>query len=109
MSSHGAPCEPRGSPACSLELEPMRMMQLASVGTPGDRMNARKLIAVLLIIAGTLGLIYRGFSYSRETHEAKLGNLELSVAHRSWVDVPVWASVGAIVIGAGLLVTAPKP
>jgi hypothetical protein len=72
-------------------------------------MNARKLVAILLIVAGTLGLVYRGFSYTRETHEAKLGNLELSVAHRNWVNVPVWASVGALVLGVGLLLTAPKP
>jgi hypothetical protein len=72
-------------------------------------MNARKLIAILLIVAGTLGLVYRGFSYTQETHEAKLGNLELSVAHRDWVNVPVWASVGALVLGVGLLLTAPRP
>jgi uncharacterized membrane protein len=72
-------------------------------------MNARKLIAILLIVGGTLGLIYRGFSYSHETHEAKVGNLEFSVAHRDWVNVPVWASVGALVLGVGLLLTSPKP
>lgn len=71
-------------------------------------MNARKLVAIVLIVAGTLGLIYRGFSYTQETHEAKLGNLELSVAHRNWVNVPVWLSVGALVLGVGLLVTAPR-
>ena len=71
-------------------------------------MNARKLVAIVLIVAGTLGLIYRGFSYTQETHEAKVGNLELSVAHRNWVNVPVWLSVGGLVLGVGLLLTGPR-
>ncbi|HXL97959.1 MAG TPA: hypothetical protein VN925_06255 [Steroidobacteraceae bacterium] len=66
-------------------------------------MNAAKIVAIVLIAAGVLGLIYHGFSYTKESHEAKLGSLELSLQHKESVDVPDWLSVGAIVAGAALL------
>ena len=66
-------------------------------------MNALKIVALALIAAGVLGLIYGGFSYTKDTHEAKIGPIELAVKQKETVNVPVWAGVGAIVIGAGLL------
>jgi uncharacterized membrane protein len=66
-------------------------------------MNAVKMAAIVLIIGGVLGLVYGGFSYTKETHEAKLGPIELSVKDKETVNVPVWAGVAAIVIGGGLL------
>lgn len=71
-------------------------------------MNAVKIAAIVLIVAGVLGLAYGGFSYTTETHEAKLGPLELSVSERETVNVPVWAGVGAIVIGGALLLVGNK-
>ena len=67
-------------------------------------MNAIKGIAFALILAGTLGLLYGGFNYTKETHEAKLGPIEFSVVDKERVNVPIWASVGAILIGGALLV-----
>ena len=67
-------------------------------------MNAMKVIAFALILAGTLALVYGGFSYTKETHEAKLGPIEFSVTDRERVNIPVWAGVGAILIGGALLV-----
>ena len=69
-------------------------------------MNAVKIAGIVLITAGTLGLVYGGFSYTKETHEAKIGPLELSVKDKETVNVPVWAGVGAIVVG-GLLLLVP--
>ena len=66
-------------------------------------MNAVKMLAIVLIVAGTLGLIYGGFTYTKETHQAKLGPIELSVKDTETVNVPVWAGVGAIVAGVILL------
>jgi hypothetical protein len=67
-------------------------------------MNAIKIAAIALIIAGALGLAYGSFSYTKETHQAKLGPIELSVNEKQTVNVPVWAGVGAIVAGGLLLV-----
>jgi hypothetical protein len=66
-------------------------------------MNAIKMAGIALVVAGVLALVYGGFSYTKETHQAKLGPIELSVKDRETVNVPVWAGVGAIVFG-GLLV-----
>ena len=66
-------------------------------------MNAVKIIGVVLIVAGVLGLAYGSFSFTKETHEAKIGPLELQVKDKETVNIPAWAAVGAVVIGAVLL------
>lgn len=66
-------------------------------------MNAIKIAGIALIVAGVLGLVYGSFSYTKETHEAKLGSIQLSVKDKETVNVPVWAGVGAIAIGGLLL------
>jgi len=66
-------------------------------------MSGVKIAALLLIIAGALALAFGGFSYTKETHEAKLGSIELSVKDKETVKVPVWAGVGLILIGGVLL------
>ena len=71
-------------------------------------MNAVKIVAIVLIVAGVLGLVYGSFSYTRETHEAKLGPIEVSVKDKQTVNVPAWAGVGAIVIGGALLLFGKK-
>ena len=67
-------------------------------------MNAQKLVAIVLLIAGALTLIYGGFSYTKETHSADVGSLHMSVDESRHVSVPVWAGIGALVAG-GLLLT----
>jgi len=71
-------------------------------------MNAIRIAAVALIVAGVLGLVYGGFSYTKETHEAKLGPSQLSVKEKETVNVPVWAGVGAIAVGGLLLLFGNK-
>lgn len=71
-------------------------------------MNAIKMLAIALIVAGSLGLVYGSFTYTKETHETKIGPIELSVKDKETVNVPVWAGVGAIVIGGLLLVFGNK-
>jgi len=71
-------------------------------------MNGVKIFGMVLIAAGFLGLVYGSFSYTKETHEAKIGSLELSMKDKETVNVPVWAGVGAIVIGGVLLLIPTK-
>jgi hypothetical protein len=66
-------------------------------------MNAIRMLALGLIVAGVLGLVYGSFTYTKETHEANVGPINFSVSDRETVNVPVWAGVVAIVIGGGLL------
>ncbi len=71
-------------------------------------MSAIKIAAIVLIVAGSLGLAYGKFSYTKETHEAKIGSLELSMKDKETVNVPVWAGVAAIVVGGILLLVPMK-
>jgi hypothetical protein len=64
-------------------------------------MSGIKMFGIVLIAAGILGLAYQGFSYTKETHEAKIGPLELSVNEKQTVSIPLWVGVGALVAGAG--------
>jgi multidrug transporter EmrE-like cation transporter len=70
--------------------------------------NPVKIVGIVLIVAGVLGLVFTSFSYTKETHEIKLGPIELAVKEKETVNVPVWASVGAIVIGGVLLFVGGK-
>ena len=66
-------------------------------------MNPIRIFGIVLIVGGILGLMYGGFSFTKETHQAKLGPLELSVQEKKTVDIPTWAGVAGIVIGGALL------
>ena len=66
-------------------------------------MSMVKIVAIALIVVGILGLAYGGFSYTKETHDIKLGPIELSIKDRETINVPIWVGVGAIVAGGLLL------
>jgi hypothetical protein len=71
-------------------------------------MNAVKIAGIALILAGILGLTYGSFSYTKDTHKATVGPIELSVKDKETVNVPVWAGVGAIAIGGVILLLRGK-
>lgn len=71
-------------------------------------MNPIKLAGLVLVVLGGLGLAYGSFAYTRESHDLKLGGLELSVKEKQTVNVPVWAGVIAIVLGGLLFVGARR-
>jgi TRAP-type C4-dicarboxylate transport system permease small subunit len=67
-------------------------------------MNATRLAALVLIIAGALGLAYGGFTYTKDSHEARIGPLELSITEKETINIPVWLGAAAIIGGVLLLV-----
>ena len=71
-------------------------------------MSPFKILALVLILAGALGLAYGGITYTRETHDLKLGNLEMSVKNKSTLNIPVWVGAGAIAAGALMLFVRQK-
>ncbi|MFZ2224906.1 MAG: LPXTG cell wall anchor domain-containing protein [Candidatus Deferrimicrobium sp.] len=71
-------------------------------------MSGNKILAIVLIVLGLLGVLYGKFSYTKETHEAKLGPIEMSVKEKQTVNVPAWAGVAAIAAGAALLLVRKK-
>jgi len=71
-------------------------------------MSGTRIAAVVLIVAGILALAYGGFTYTKDSHKAELGPLELSVKEKETVNVPKWAGVGAIAAGVLLLVAGKR-
>jgi len=69
----------------------------------------KPLAGIVLVAAGALGLTHSEFTYTKDEHEANLGGLELSFKEKETVDVPKWASFGAIAAGVLLLVIGRKP
>jgi uncharacterized membrane protein YidH (DUF202 family) len=67
-----------------------------------------KIAAILLIAAGIIGLVYGGITYTQTTHSTKVGPFELSIKDKETVNIPVWAGVGAIVVGALLVFVRTK-
>lgn len=71
-------------------------------------MNRIRVLAIVLIAAGVLGLMYEKFTYTKESHDLKIGSLEVSVKDKETVNIPQWLGVGAIVVGVVLLVARRK-
>jgi TRAP-type C4-dicarboxylate transport system permease small subunit len=66
-------------------------------------MDNSRVAGIVLLIAGALGLVYGSFTYTKETHDTKIGPLELSVKDKRTVNIPVWLGVASLVVGGGLL------
>ncbi|WP_205763753.1 hypothetical protein [Acidovorax sp. SRB_24] len=67
-------------------------------------MNALRITGVVLIVLGLAGFFTGGFSFTKDTTQAKLGPLELTVTEKESVNVPPWLSLGAMALGAVVLV-----
>ena len=66
------------------------------------------MLAIALIVAGGLGLAYGGFTYTKETHETRIGPIVLAVKDTQTVNIPIWVGVGSLVAGIVLLITRKK-
>jgi hypothetical protein len=71
-------------------------------------MNTTKIIGIVLIVGGVLGLVFGGFSFTKQTTKATLGPISLSVQEKETVNMPLWASLIGIAAGAALLVAGGK-
>jgi drug/metabolite transporter (DMT)-like permease len=67
-------------------------------------MTPTKIIGIILIVAGVAGLAMGGFSYTKDTHSAKIGPMQFSVTEKETVNVPIWAGIAAIAVGVALIV-----
>lgn len=66
-------------------------------------MKASSIIGIVLILAGLAGVFTGGFSFTKDTTAAKIGPLELKVEEKQSVNIPLWASGGAIALGVVVL------
>ncbi len=67
-------------------------------------MIVMRIVGIILLVLGIAGFFTGGFSFTRDTTQAQLGPLKLQVQQQQSVDIPVWLSVGAMVLGGVLLV-----
>ncbi len=62
-----------------------------------------KILGIVLLTAGLLGLVYKGFTYSKP-HTKDLGLFNIHYNTNETVDIPMWGGVILTVAGASLLV-----
>ena len=67
-------------------------------------MNSTNIIGTVLIVAGLLGLAFGGFSFTKQTTKAEIGPISFSVAEKESVNIPLWASIAALVAGGAVIV-----
>jgi TRAP-type C4-dicarboxylate transport system permease small subunit len=70
-------------------------------------MHPTKIVAIVLVVLGALGLAYGGFTYTRGTHTADIGALRVSVPDKEYVYVPAWVGLGTLLVGV-LLLAVPR-
>ena len=67
-------------------------------------MGGVRILGLLLILGGVAALVFGRFSYTSESHDAKIGPLEFSVQEKETVHIPDWAGAAAVAGGVLLLV-----
>ncbi len=71
-------------------------------------MNAVRIVAIVLIVLGAVGLAYGGFTYTKDRHEMQVGPVQVTVSEERSVPIPLWAGIAAVVVGVGLLLVPAK-
>jgi len=71
-------------------------------------MSGTKILGIILVVAGLLGLVIGHFEYTKETHEGQIGPIKFSVTEKETAVIPTWASIVSFVGGVVLLVVARK-
>jgi TRAP-type C4-dicarboxylate transport system permease small subunit len=71
-------------------------------------MGIQKLVAIVLILIGVIGLAYGGFTYTKDVHNADVGPLHMSFSEKEHVNIPIWAGLAFVLVGGVLLVTRKK-
>jgi hypothetical protein len=67
-------------------------------------MNAMRITGIVLIVLGLAGFFTGGFSFTKEKSAANIGPIQLTVKEKESVNIPQWLSIGAVVLGAVVLV-----
>ena len=67
-----------------------------------------KIFAIILIAAGILMIVFRGFSVQTEKKVVDVGPLEINKKENKWIGWPTYAGAIAIAAGAIMLATNRK-
>lgn len=63
----------------------------------------------VLLILGLIALVHGTFFVTRDEKKAELGPIKVTVQERERFEVPVWASVLAVLAGGGLIAAGGRP
>lgn len=63
----------------------------------------KPLAGLLLIALGAAGLAWPEFSYTKDSHDAKLGPLEFTLKEKETLRIPTWAGLAALAAGTLLV------
>ncbi len=66
-------------------------------------MRLKPLLGPVLIALGAAALAWPELSYTKDSHDAKLGPLEFTVKEKDTVRIPAWAGLAAIAAGTVLV------
>ncbi len=71
-------------------------------------MGLQRVFGILFLVLGVIGLAYGGFSYTKETHKASIGSLQLSVDEKKTVNIPLSVGIAFMLVGGALLLIPRK-
>lgn len=66
-------------------------------------MKGTKLLGAVLLGLGILALAYGGFTYTKNTDAVDVGPIHFEVKDKETVNIPIWAGLGAAIVGGVLL------
>jgi drug/metabolite transporter (DMT)-like permease len=66
-------------------------------------MSTTKILGIVLLVGGILGLAYGGFTYTKSSSEVDLGIVAVEVQEQEHVNIPLWVGIGLAVAGGALL------
>ena len=68
-----------------------------------------KIVGAIVLAIGILGLIYGGFSYTKEKHNVDIGPIDFKVEEKEHVNIPAWVGTAAVIIGAVMIAVGGRP
>ena len=95
--------EGEGPEGAATESGTARARRILITRAPETGMSATKIAALVLIVAGIVGLAYGGFTYTNDRQEIQMGSMSLTIDQHRTVPIPLWAGIAATLLGTGLL------
>lgn len=75
---------------------------------PFKKLLTMKIIGIILIVAGIIMLVFRGFNYTQEKKVVDLGPLEINKKENKTVSWPLYAGIVAVIGGVCLVLVDKK-
>ena len=67
-----------------------------------------RILGIVLIVLGAIGLAIKGFTYTTEETIVDIGPIEASAERQETIPIPVWASGLVLAAGVVLLISSRR-